>query len=228
MKKKGTKKDTDWQKTLSRAFIVFILVSCVVGFSLTFSFFSVFKKAEKGNYVIVDYTLSYEDGAPIISSSQAVVQNAYKNGYPVALTQPLVLQVGALQEEKIIPVETYIYPDGMKQYALFDLELNTISADIEGMGQNDVKKINLDFAPTLTTNMSGTVYDAIGGNFSEAQVGMIVPLAFSYNPELSENETDTNTSVKLERPSIITEKTDDTLILRYGYAVADVQIKEIR
>ncbi|MDD3406529.1 MAG: hypothetical protein PHP13_00435 [Methanomicrobium sp.] len=218
------KKEKNSQKTMSRIFVVFILLSCVIGFSLTASFFTIFKKVEPGNYVIVDYTLSYENGAPMISSSQSVVQRAYQDGYAVALTSPLILKAGALQTERITPVEAYVYPGGMTQYALFDLELDSISTDILGMSQNDVKKINLEFAQNLTQNMSSFSYNAIGGNFSETQVGLIVPLAFNYYPD----ENNSNESVKLERPSVIIDKTDDNIVLRYGYAVADIQITQIQ
>ncbi|MDD3407323.1 MAG: hypothetical protein PHP13_04495, partial [Methanomicrobium sp.] len=63
-----------------------------------------------------------------------------------------------------------------------------------------------------------------GGNFSETQVGLIVPLAFNYYPD----ENNSNESVKLERPSVIIDKTDDNIVLRYGYAVADIQITQIQ
>jgi len=226
MKKQETKKDKDRQKMLSKIFVVFILISCVIGFSLTASFFNIFKTAEQGNYVIVDYTLNFEDGIPIISSSQSVVQDAYQNGFPTALSGSLVLQAGVPQSEKIIPVEAYVYPDGMTEYALFDIELDTISNSVIGMHQGDVKKINFDFAQDLTDNMSSFAYNAIGGNFSQAQTGMLVPLAFNYYPD--ENGETSNNSVKLERPSVIIGKTDDALILRYGYAVADIQLREIQ
>lgn len=226
MKKQETKKDKNMQKTLTKIFIVFILLSCVVGFSLTSSFFSIFKEVKEGDYVTVDYTLSFEEGAPIMSSSQSVVQKAYQDGYPVALTGSLTLQAGALQSEKITPIEAYVYPDGMTEYALLDLELDSISTDIIGMHEGDVKQINLEFAQNLTENMSSFAYNAIGGNFSEAQVGLLVPLAFNYYSDDDENSE--NTSVKLERPSVIIGKTDDTIVLRYGYAVADIQITEIQ
>ncbi|MBN2733952.1 MAG: hypothetical protein JXQ82_03720 [Methanomicrobiaceae archaeon] len=225
MKKQGTKKDKDMQKTLSRIFIVFILLSCVVGFSLTFSFFSIFKKAEAGDYVIVDYTLSFENGAPIISSSQSIVENGYKNGFPVAMTNQLILQAGALQNEKILPVDAYVYPEGMTQYALIDLELDAISSDVIGMHEGDVKKIDLEFADGLTQNMTAEEYNSVGGNFTEAQIGLLVPLAFNYYPDTEDNSTET--SVSLQRPSVIVEKTEDNIVLRYGYALAEIQISQI-
>lgn len=225
MKKQGTKKDKNMQKTLTKIFIVFILLSCVVGFSLTSSFFSIFKEVEAGNSVVVDYTLSFEEGAPMISSSKSVVQKAYQDGYPAAITGSMILQAGVLQDEKIIPVNAYVY-DTMTQYALLDLELDAMSTDIIGMHQGDVKKINLEFAQNLTENMSSFSFNAIGGNFSEAQVGMLVPLAFNYYADDEGNST--NTSVQLERPSVIIEKTNDTIVLRYGYAVADIQITNIQ
>ncbi|UUX92780.1 hypothetical protein [Methanoplanus endosymbiosus] len=222
--KKGKKNDTDWQKTLSRVFIVFILISCVVGFSLTFSFFSVFKKVEKGDFVIVDYTLNYQEGIPIISSDRNIVQSYYEKGFPVALSEPLVIQAGALADQKLFPVDAYVYPDGIAQYAVFDLEMDAVSTGVEGMSSGGVKKIDLDFASTLTRNMTAEEYNMIGGNFSSAQVGMVVPLAFGYTPD----EEAENSTMTLERPSVITEKTDDGIVLQYGYSVVGVTVTEIR
>ena len=114
----------------------------------------------------------------------------------------------------------------MTQYALLDLELDAISTDIIGMGESDVRKIELEFADNLTQNMTATMYNSIGGNFSEAQVGMLVPLAFAYYPETDGEQS--NTSVQLSRPSVIVEKTEDNLVLRYGYALAEIQISQIQ
>ncbi|MBP2132848.1 hypothetical protein J2128_000769 [Methanomicrobium sp. W14] len=226
MKKQGKKKNNDWQKTFSKIFIVAILLLCVLGFSLTYSFFSIFNKIDEGEYAIVDYTLSYEKGAPIISSSQSVVQNAYKSGYSVALSNPLKLKAGAVQTENYTGVDAYVYPDGKEKFELLDLELNAISQNIVGMHDGDVKQINLDFANNLTFKMSSIVYNALHNDsdaFDNAEVGMLVPLEF-----YPKGNSTTNTSEAIQRPAVIVNKTNNSLVFRYGYAVADIEISEIQ
>ena len=221
-RKEPRKKDKDWQKTLSRLFIVIILFACVVGFSLSFSFFSIFKKAEAGDIVTVDYTLYYDEGYPIISSDQYVVQKGYEEGIPVALTNPLQLQAGSLQSENIIPVNVYQYYLGNTQYALLDLEVDAMSSDVEEMHVNDVKKIDLEFAPGLTYNISAEQFDSVEGlNFSEAAVGLLM------FPDLSGTYNVSGNATTIIRPSVIIEKTNDTAVLRYGYSFAEIQVNDI-
>lgn len=218
-RKENRKKDKDWQKTLSRVFIVVILFACVIGFSLSTSFFSIFKTAEAGDLVIVDYTLYYEEGYPMISSDQYLVKEAYAEGNPVALTNPLVLQVGSIQSERFTPVEVYQYLLGNAQYALFDLELDAMSSDVEGMHENDVKKIDLEFGPSLAVNISAGEFDKIESlNFSDAEIGMLMFLPLGNQ----ENSTE------VVRPSIITDKTNDTVVFRCGYSIAEIQVREIK
>ena len=75
MAKKDTKKkNDDWAKTATRVFVVFILISCILGFTLTMGFFNIFKKAEEGSIVALEYTIRDETGIPIITSDTSVVE----------------------------------------------------------------------------------------------------------------------------------------------------------
>lgn len=222
-RKEPRKKDSDWQKTLSRAFIVIILFACVIGFSLSTSFFSIFQTAEAGDYVIVDYTLYYEDGFPIISSDPYLVEDAYANGLPVAYTNPLILQVGSLQDETTIPVDVYHYYLGNAQYALLDLELDSMSSDVEGMHVNDIRRIDLEFAPTLTYEMNAEEFDSIENlNFSDAEIGMLM-----FRKVYLSDNTGLDNQTEIYRPSVIIDKTNDTATLRYGYALAEFKVSQI-
>ncbi|MBR6011474.1 MAG: hypothetical protein IK060_03935 [Methanomicrobium sp.] len=229
MAKQGnTKKDkTDMQKTLSRAFIIFILISCVLGFSLTFSFFSIFKAAEAGNYVALDYTIYYAEGLPILTTSSNVVENMYKQGYTgTGITNKYVTRAGSIETDQIVPISAYVAGDGVVQFAIYDVELNAISAKTVGMHVNDVARVNFDFSDNMIYNMSAFVYSAIGGNFSQAQVGQIVPLSITYNT--TDTKVGDNTTASLLRPAVIIDKTDDMLQLKYGYEYAQIQVAQIQ
>jgi len=222
-RKEPRKKNSDWQKTLSRVFIVVILFACVVGFSLSTSFFSIFRTAETGDYVVVDYTLYYEDGFPIISSDSYLVEDAYAQGLPVAYTNPLILQVGSLQDETTIPVDVYHYYLGNTRYALLDLELDSMSSDVEGMHVNDIKRAELEFAPTLTYEMGAEEFDSIENlNFSDAEVGMLM-----FRKVYLTEDAGLDNQTEIYRPSVIIEKTNDTATLRYGYALAEFKVSQI-
>ena len=229
MTKQGnTKKDKDaMHKTLVRAFIIFILLSCVLGFSLTFSFFSIFKTAEAGNYVAIDYTIYYTEGLPILTTSSNVVENMYKQGYPdTGLTNRYVMRAGSIQTDQITPVSAYVAGDGVVQFALYDVELNAISAKTVGMHVNDVARVNFDFSNNMLYNMSSIVYSMIGGNFSNAQVGQIVPLTITYNTTTTTGVD--NSTASLRRPAVIIDKTDDMLTMKYGYDYAQIQVAQIQ
>lgn len=222
-RKEPRKKNRDWQKTLSRVLIIVILFACVIGFSLSTSFFSIFQKAEAGDYVIVDYTLYYEEGFPIISSDSYMVKDAYEKGLPVAYTNPLVLQVGSLQDEQTIPVDAYNYHLGNTRYALLDLELDTISSEVEGMSVNDIKKVELEFAPTLKYKMDAEEFKNIENlNFSDTKVGMMLfrKVFLNETAQLG-NQSD------IYRPSVIVEKGNNSAVLRYGYGLAEFRLKQI-
>ncbi len=231
MKKQGnTKKDKkDLQKTLSRVFIVFILLACVLGFSLTTSFFSIFKTAEAGNYVAFDYTICYAEGLPVLTSSSVVAEEMYKQGYMgIGVTNPYVLRSGSIQTDQIIPIDAYVAEQGVVQFALYDVELNAISAKTVGMHINDVARVNFDFSNNMVYNMSSIVYSLIGGNFSEAKVGQVVPLSITYDPNKQSIDNSTSDSTTLMRPAVIIEKTEDMLYLKYGYEYAQIQVTQIQ
>ena len=230
MAKQGnTKKDkNDMQKTLSRAFIIFILISCVLGFSLTFSFFSIFKAAEAGNYVAIDYTIYYAEGLPILTTSSNVVENMYKQGYTgTGITNKYVMRAGSIETERIVPVDAYVYGDGVVPFGIYGSELDAISAKTVGMHINDVARVNLKYNKNMIEYLSAFEYNMIGGNFSSAQVGQIVPdLAIEY--ESIDKATGNTTSTSLRRPAVIVDKTEDRIYLNLGYEYAQIQVTQIQ
>ena len=223
-RKEPRKKDRDWQKLLSRAFIVVILLACVIGFSLSFSFFSIFKTAEAGDYVTVYYTLYYEDDIPIISSDPYLVQDAYAEGNQIlAYTSQMQLQAGSLQSDRFIPVDAYQPVLGNVEYALLNLEVDAMSSDVIGMHVNDVKQMDLEFGPSYSYNVTKETFDNSEGlNFSDIEVGMLL----FRNIDLSDDTGSDNTT-KVVRPSVVIAKTNDTATLRYGYSLAEIKVSDI-
>ena len=147
--------------------------------------------------------------------------------YPdTGLTNRYVMRAGSIQTDQITPVSAYVAGDGVVQFALYDVELNAISAKTVGMHVNDVARVNFDFSNNMLYNMSSIVYSMIGGNFSNAQVGQIVPLTITYNTTTTTGVD--NSTASLRRPAVIVDKTDDMLTMKYGYDYAQIQVAQIQ
>ena len=222
-KQKSAKKNDDLTKNLTRAFVVFILISCVLGFTLTMGFFSIFKTAADGSAVLVSYTIRDDSGVPVISSDQSVIEN---EGVIAGVSQPLQMFIGQNYSDYIVPIDVYMYPSGVAQFALFEPEMTAISEGAKGMHEGDRKTVLFPFGETMTRDMTAEQYTLIGGNYSEASVGMWIPLGFAPRPEVVlDNETAPETVAT--RMAKIIEKDNDTLTVLYGYASADIAVEQI-
>ena len=222
-KEKSAKKNDEWTKNLTRVFVVFILISCVLGFSLTMGFFSVFKTAADGSGIVVSYTIRDDSGVPVLSSDDTVIQN---EGVIAGASQPLQMVIGQNYTDFIVPIEVYMYPAGITTYALFEPELTTIADEAKGMHEGDKKTVLFPFGETMTREMTEEQYRLIGGNYSEAAVGMWIPLGFAPQPEVVlGNETAPETVAT--RMAQIVAKDNDTLTVQYGYASADIAITQL-
>jgi hypothetical protein len=224
MKKDRKKKQPDRMGKASKIVILLVLLSAVIGFTLNMGFFSIFKTAEPGSYVVVDYTIRDDAGQPIITSSRPVVEDGLKKGFPVGFTAPLLLEVDATPEESIISIDTY-YPSGTLQFALFASEIEAMNAGISGMHINEQTTVPFDFGPSLVQNLTAEQFEAIGGNFSLAQPGSWMPMGFVDKPIISVDNTTPEIPIRLAR---VIEKHEDEILLRYGYSTVDITIQEIR
>jgi hypothetical protein len=223
MAKKDTKKkNDDWAKTATRVFVVFILISCILGFTLTMGFFNIFKKAEEGSIVAIEYTIRDETGIPIITSDTSVVET---EGVLAGVSQPIQFIVNQTYDDFIVPVEVYIYPSGVINYALFEPEMQAISDGVIGLGEGDSKTIYFPFGSSMEREMTKIQYENIGGNFSEAEIGMWIPLGFAPQPEITvENATPETIATRYAK---ITSIGDESLNVLYGYAGADIRVTAI-
>ncbi len=222
-KEKSAKKNDDWAKNLTRVFVVFILISCVLGFSLTMGFFSVFKTVEDGSGIVVSYTIRDDSGVPVLSSDDTVIKN---EGVIAGVSQPLQMVIGQNYTDFIVPIEVYMYPAGVTSYAFFEPELTTIADESKGLHEGDTKTVIFPFGETMTREMTAEQYSLIGGNYSQAAIGMWIPLGFAPQPEVVLNN-ETAPETVATRMAKIVEKDNDTLTVQYGYASADIAITQL-
>jgi hypothetical protein len=222
-KKKSAKKKQDWSKPLTQGFIVFILIACVLGFTLQMDVFSIFKKAKDGTGILVSYTIRDDTGTPVLSSDRAVIE---KEGVVAGVSQPLQMVIGQNYSDFIVPINVYMYPVGDTAYAFFEPELTTIADEAIGMREGGSKTVSFPFGKTMVREMTAEQYTSIDGNYSEAAVGMWVPLGFAPQPEVVlGNETAPETIAT--RMAKIVEKGNNTLTVQYGYASADITILQM-
>jgi len=221
MKKQGKPKTNDWAKTLSRGFILLVLVACVLGFSLTMGFFSVFKSVQPGSVATVGYTFYDMDGMPVLTSDRNLAQTYYEKGVPIGLSDPLSIEGGEISKPGIVPVKVY-YPDG-NEYALFSNEMDTISSEIIGMKENSRKTIQFPFADTMQMERDAEQINGVT-NFTELESGYKLVLGFSDELPIG---LDNVTPVTAQRWVTITNKTADGANLEYGYSSVEINVMQI-
>jgi hypothetical protein len=228
MKKQGKVQKSGTTMNWTKIGTIFVLLICVVGFTLNMGFFSFFKNAQAGSAVVVDYTIRDADGRPILTSVPQVAAQSYQAQEGVFFTDPLQLEVGQVEESPIHSVDVYV-TDGENVYsagtfALFSNEVDTISMSVEGMRENDQKTISLDSGDKMERVLTVEEFENIGGNFTETQVGDYIPMGFVDAPTIA---VDNSTPDIATRWSLVTAKDDETLGVQYGYATAEIILREI-
>lgn len=228
MKKQGKVQQSGTTMNWAKIGTLFVLLICVVGFTLNMGFFSFFKTAQTGSAVVVDYTIRDADGRPILTSVAQVAVQSYQAQEGVFFTDPMQLEVGKGEEDPIHAVDVYV-TDGENVYsagtfALFSNEVDQISMAVEGMRENDRKTIPLDSGDEWERILTAEEYENIGGNFTDTQVGDYIPLGFVDAPIIA---VDNSTPEIATRWAYVTAKDNETLDVRYGYATAEIILTEI-
>lgn len=230
-KKKKTTNDKDWTTIATRAFIVIILISCVVGFSLTTGFFNIFKSGKVGDIAYISYTIVNPDGTPVLTSDQYVAQQAYEAGLPTGLTQQMAMEIGmqtsTAEKEPISTIEAYVYPSGTIPFALFSWEIDAISAALEGSKTNDVLEVPFGEGTELQREMTEEQYNnlELGVNFSDVPVGALIPMGFTSTTYIPvDNQT---IEIPIRWAKVI-DKTTTNITVDYSYLGAQVTVTDIQ
>lgn len=232
MKKQGNTKSKDKNKEgserLMKLATLGVLLICVVGFTLSMGFFSVFKTAQPGSICQIDYTLYDAEGMPLITSNENVAQAEYERYNLVLLSDPLVLTVGEEYPETFVPIALR-YPEGASNTLLAG-ELSQINAALQGMRENEQKSVAISGAETMQTTMTSEEFDSIVGgygtnfNFTSAEEGDWVPLGLSSTPVIA---LDNSTPEIYVRYGKVAEKSGDEITVAYGYPTASITLQYI-
>lgn len=177
--------------------------------------------AQVGNTAVIDYTVLDEDGRPLITTDQSLLESEYQKGNVVLLTQRLEMPVGGQVSGENIAVIPVLYPQisGFSGFGLLGFETNAISVGLVGMRAGETKMISFSYGENdLAMNLSEEDATGIGLNFTEAVVGDLVPLGLTTTPEIPLGGA-LNETPALRFGKVIAKGPDSmTIAHRYGSA----------
>jgi hypothetical protein len=125
----------------------------------------------------------------------------------------------------LYPVQIYTTDSGWtKQFAIFSPEYNAISAGIIGMKLNEQKRISIPSADSMSQTWSTDQLMLNKVNISDINIGDVLTMGVSDNPEAEVSNT---SSVTYVRTGEITQKTQSGVVVDFGYPYADVRVVSI-
>jgi hypothetical protein len=203
------------------ACILFVLLMILSGMGS--SWLTMFTVIKPGDRVVVDYTLYDINGNPLMTSSQQAYTSAVSKGSEPIYARQLLIITGQNLTQSIYPVSFYTSSSGWtKEYALFSMEYDAINMAIVGMRTGDQKRIQIPNT-SMAQEWSSEQLTRNDVDIGDLSVGDILAMAVSDKPE----EMADNTSVMYTRVGQITAKTNESVIVDFGYPSADIRIVSI-
>lgn len=224
---KGSKNDDKaWMKW---AYVgVALLVAVAMVGSYLVPMFSNKQTAQVGETAAIGYTIRGEDGRPLITTDQSLLESEYQKGNPVLLTSGMELPVGARVSGENFAVIPIVYPriSGFSGFGLLGFEVDAISEGLVGMRPGETRAISFAYGENaLAMNLSEEDANGIGLNFTETVVGDLVPLGFTTSPNIPlGNETNESPALRFGK---VTAKDADSLVIAHRYGSADVTLNGI-
>lgn len=185
----------------------------------------IFKSVKPGDSVIIDYTIRDASGVAVLTTSQSVLVDTYNKGDVSFLTSQMALVAGANASSRVTAVPIYLLDGTTAEFALLESEVSDLTNGILGMREQESKTIPLTLSD-LPQKMSANAADQMGINFTDAQVGdrFTIAMTITDDPTIF---TDPENEISYIRVGTIIEKTDDTLMVNFGYAKAEVKVLRI-
>ena len=184
--------------------------------------------AQVGNMAVIDYTVLAEDGRPLITTDQNLLESEYKKGNVVLLTQRLEMPVGGQVSGENIAVIPVVYPEinGFSGFGLLGFETNAISVGLVGMRAGETKTISFSYGENdLAMNLSEEDMAGLGFNLTDWDVGDLIALGLTASPDIPlGNETGEAASLRFGE---IVDKTPDSVTVKYRYGSARVTLNGI-
>jgi hypothetical protein len=224
-KKQKEKKVAQWKKfVVVGACVLFVVLMIVSGMGM--GWISAFSVVKPGDVAVIDYTFYDAGGNPILTTDQLVYKQATAEGKPVLFSRQLSLASSQSLARPIYPVQVYTAGSGWNnQFAIFASEYNAMSNGILGMKVNEQKRIPITSTASMSQLWSPELLEHNGVNINDLNVGDVLPMGVSDNPEEMVTNQSTQTYIRLGE---ISQKTPQGVVVEFGYPVADVRVVSIK
>lgn len=232
------KKKQDWTKLLTQIAIVAVLIVCVVGFTLSTSFFSIFEKAREGSVVETDFTLIGVDGTVVVTSDLTVAQAAYNSGNfaPIQygtvdymlIAEPYDFTIGEVPNDTLVTIPVYLtdmeYMYSYGDYALFADEMVYLNDALEGLGTGDETAVIIPGETNFTRTMTAEQFELVEGDYNATMIGDWIALGFSETVNIAVDNATPEVSFRLAQ---VIDKGGDNITFMYGYPEIDLTVSSL-
>ena len=220
-KQKEARIKTVKQVLIVGACVLFVILMILSGMGS--GWLTMFTVIKPGDTVVVDYTMYDINGDPVVTSNQQTLTKAATGGRNLIYSQQLSIITGQNLTKSIYPVSIYTSSTGWtKEYALFSVEYDAINQALVGMKAGDQKQIRVPNS-SMVQEWSATQLTNNDVNISDINLGDVLAMAVSDNPELMAS----NATITYTRIGLITSKTNESVIVDFGYPSADISIVSI-
>jgi FKBP-type peptidyl-prolyl cis-trans isomerase 2 len=204
------------------ACVLFVILMILSGMGS--HWLTMFTVTKPGDTVVVDYTLYDAAGSPIMTSNQQLYKNLAASGKGVILSRQLSMISGQKLGKEIYPVPIYTTASATQQFALFSTEYDAISSALIGMKTGDQKHIPIPSNLSMTQTWSAAQLQRNNVNMSDLNVGDMLAMGVSDNPEAMISNTSTITYTRMGE---VVSKTNASVVVDFGYPSADISVVSI-
>ena len=224
-KKQKEKTIAQWKKiVVVGACVLFVVLMIVSGMGS--GWISAFAIAKPGDVAVIDYTLYNAEGNPILTTDQNVYKQLATQGKSVLYSKQISLTTNQSLAHPLFPVQVSITGTSWasSQFALFKPEYDAMSSGIVGMKANEQKRINIPSSASMTQLWSPELLTRNGVNLSDMNVGDVLTMGVSDNPEEMAANTSSLTYMRVGSVSRITPQ---GAVVDFGYPSADIRVVSI-
>jgi hypothetical protein len=230
MKKEKKDESFPWKKVFVIAVGV-LFVAMMILSAMGMSWLQSFRTVRANDTVTIDYTLRDASGQPILTTDSALYQAAILQGTLSFLTPPITVHAGITGSPAYTGVEAenyFVRQAGEEvRFGLLGQELDELNIGVLGMKAGEKKTVRFMFSDPLIIPLKDYEFAAMGGNFSTAAVGDLVPMGISVNPIVTgPDEFQSTPENSVLRIAVIVNKTPDSLEVQHRYPSAEITVRE--
>jgi hypothetical protein len=227
-KEKPAAKKSGWTQSWAKIFLVMgciLFVGVMIITSLGTSWLVTMKPAKTGDTAVVDITLKDELGRPVFTTNERIYTQAVKENQIIWLANPLTVTVNGTTINMVEPIQATLDGRETVYFAFLGPELNQITKNLIGMKEKGSKHIQFIENPQYRQPATEEDFAGMGGNFSTAMNNEQMIFGFTTSPLI--NTEDNSSAQYALRTVTLTNKTDQSVTIDYGYRTADITIIQL-